>query len=76
VFELVDCKASGVGAHIAATTGIPVDIITSWGGGPLVRDKMLRARKNFLNKKRLVVYMMVARDLYNYSQGWLPLESK
>jgi len=76
VFELVDCKGAGVGAHIAASTGVPVDIITSWGGGPLVRDKMLRARKNNLAKKRLVIYMMVARDLYNYSQNWLPLELK
>jgi hypothetical protein len=76
VFELIDCKAAGVGAHIAASTGIPVDIITSWGGGPLVRDKMLRARKNNLAKKRLVIYLMVARDLYNYRQRWLPLETK
>jgi alginate O-acetyltransferase complex protein AlgJ len=76
VFELVDCKAGGVGAHIAAATGIPVDIITSWGGGPLVRDKMYRARKNDLDKKRVVVYMMVARDLYDYSQRWLPMEIK
>jgi hypothetical protein len=76
VFELVDCKSAGVGAHIAAATGLPVDIITSWGGGPLVRDKMLRARKNMLGKKRLVLYMMVSRDLYNYSQNWLPLEMK
>jgi alginate O-acetyltransferase complex protein AlgJ len=76
VFELVDCKAAGVGAHIAAATGVPVDIITSWGGGPLVRDKMLRARKKDLSKKRLIVYLMVARDLYNYSQNWLPLETK
>jgi hypothetical protein len=75
VFELVDCKGAGVGAHIAAALGLPVDIITSWGGGPLVRDKMVRARKNDLAKKRLVVYLMVARDLYNYSQDWLPLES-
>jgi len=76
VFELVDCKSAGVGAHIADATGIPIDVITSWGGGPLVRDKMLRARKNDLAKKRLVVYLMVARDLYNYSQKWLPLETK
>ena len=76
VFELIDCKSAGVGSHIAASTGLPVDIITSWGGGPLVRDKMLRARKKDLSKKRLVIYMMVARDLYNYSQSWLPLESK
>lgn len=76
IFELIDCKGAGVGAHIAAATSIPVDIITSWGGGPLVRDKMLRARKKDLSKKRLVVYMMVARDLYNYRQSWLPLETK
>jgi hypothetical protein len=76
VFELVDCKSAGVGAHIAALTGVPVDIITSWGGGPLVRDKMVRARKKDFSKKKLVIYMMVARDLFNYSQNWLPLESK
>ncbi len=76
VFELVDCKAAGVGAHISALSGIPVDIITSWGGGPLVRDKFYRARKGNLDKKRLVIYMMVARDLYNYSQSWQPMEFK
>ncbi len=76
VFELIDCKAAGVGAHIAAATNIPVDIITSWGGGPLVRDKMLHVRAKDLSKKRLVIYLMVARDLYNYSQKWLPLETK
>jgi SGNH hydrolase-like domain, acetyltransferase AlgX len=76
VFEIIDCKGAGVGSHIAAATGVPVDIITSWGGGPLVRDKMLRARKADLPKKRLVIYMMVARDLYNYSQLWQPLDTK
>jgi alginate O-acetyltransferase complex protein AlgJ len=76
VFELIDCKAAGVGAHISANTGIPLDIVTSWGGGPLVRDKFYRARKNNLDKKRVVIYMMVARDLFNYSQLWQPLEMK
>jgi alginate O-acetyltransferase complex protein AlgJ len=76
VFELVDCKGAGVGAHIAAETGIPVDIITSWGGGPLVREKMYRARKNSIDKKRVVIYLMVARDLYNYSQLWEPVDFK
>lgn len=75
VFELVDCKSAGVGAHIADYCRIPVDIITSWGGGPMVRQKMLRMRKKYLDRKRVVVYMMVARDLYNYSQGWEPLSS-
>lgn len=70
VFESVDCKSAGVGAHIAAQSGLPVEIITSWGGGPGVRQKVLRAHKKNLNEKRLIIYMMVARDLYNYSQGW------
>jgi alginate O-acetyltransferase complex protein AlgJ len=70
VYESVDCKSAGVGAHIAASTGIPVDIITSWGGGPLVRKKAMMARQNDLGNKRLVIYMMSARDLYNYSQNW------
>jgi alginate O-acetyltransferase complex protein AlgJ len=76
VFELVDCKSAGVGAHIAAKTGLPVDIITSWGGGPLVRNKMLRARKDTLGRKRVVIYMMTVRDLYNYSQGWESLKAE
>ncbi|MGA3051086.1 MAG: hypothetical protein ABSE00_04115 [Chitinispirillaceae bacterium] len=76
VFELVDCKGAGIGAHIAAETGLPVDVITSWGGGPLVRDKMLRARRNMLSKKRVVIYLMTARDLYHYSQHWEPVKGK
>jgi alginate O-acetyltransferase complex protein AlgJ len=73
VFELVDCKSAGVGSHVAAKTGLPVDIITSWGGGPLVREKMLRGRAKNMGEKRVIVYMMVSRDLYNYAQGWAPL---
>jgi alginate O-acetyltransferase complex protein AlgJ len=70
VFESVDCKGAGVGAHIAQKTGVPVEIITSWGGGPLVRSKAMRVREKNLPGKKLVIYMMVARDLYNYSQNW------
>jgi hypothetical protein len=76
VFELIDCKGAGVGSHIACKTGIPVEVITSWGGGPLIRDKIARVRQKALSQKRVVIYMMAARDLYNYSQGWLPLITK
>ncbi|NLE02877.1 MAG: hypothetical protein GX640_23665 [Fibrobacter sp.] len=75
VYESTDCKAAGVGANIAYKTGLPLDIITSWGGGPLVRERLIRQRKASLGSKRLVVYMMVARDLYNYDQNWAPLQS-
>lgn len=70
VFESVDCKGAGVGAHIAAYCRMPVDIITSWGGGPMVPQKMIRIRGANLKNKRVVVYLMVSRDLYHYSDGW------
>ncbi len=76
VYELVDCKSAGIASHLAQKTGMPVENITSWGGGPLVRNKMLRARKDDLKYKRLVVYVMVARDLYDYAMGWKPLKVK
>ncbi len=76
VFELVDCKSAGIGSHLAARSRLPVDIITSWGGGPMVRQKMLRSRGKYLDRKHVVVYIMVARDLYNYSQGWEPLRGE
>ncbi len=72
VFESVDCRSAGIGAHIAAQSSVPVDIITSWGGGPLVRHRAMRARGKDLDAKRLVIYMMTARDLYDYSQNWEP----
>jgi|WetSurMetagenome_2_1015567.scaffolds.fasta_scaffold17538_2 hypothetical protein len=70
VFELVDCKSAGVGANIAEKSGLPVDVLTGWGGGPMIMNKMIRVKKNTLGAKRLVIYMMTARDLYDYSQGW------
>ena len=69
-FEYIDCKSAGVGAHIAANTGVGVEIITSWGGGPLVRKKAMAARERYLPLKKLVIYMMADRDLYNYKMGW------
>jgi len=76
VYELVDCKSAGIGAHIAEKASVPVEIITSWGGGPLVRRKAMRAREKDLPYKRLVIYLMVARDLYDYSQSWQPFPEK
>jgi len=75
VFELTDGKSAGIGSHIAYRTRVPVDIVTNWGGGPTVRQKMMRQRRKYIERKRVVVYLMVSRDLFNYSQGWEPLRS-
>ncbi|MBN1983031.1 MAG: hypothetical protein JW795_15975, partial [Chitinivibrionales bacterium] len=75
-FELIDCKSAGVGSHVAQLTSLPVDIATSWGGGPLVVNKAIKGKKESLASKRLIIYMMTARDLYDYSQGWEALDAK
>jgi hypothetical protein len=45
----------------------------SWGGGPNVRHKLLRRGVDALARKRLVIWMMTARDLYHYWEDWEPL---
>lgn len=76
VMESVDCKNGGVGAHLARLTGLDVEVITSWGGGPNVRAKFLKARTAQLAQARLVIYLMTARDLWDYPGGWDALESQ
>ncbi|NLB63811.1 MAG: hypothetical protein GX801_06865 [Fibrobacter sp.] len=73
VMESTDAKNGGIGAHIARLIGLDVEVITSWGGGPNVRSRLWRARQAELqNDVRLVIYLMAARDLYEYPGGWDP----
>lgn len=74
VYELTDCQHAGVSAHIAREIGYPVDLVMSYGGGPNVRQKLMRRGVEDLTKRRLVIYMMTARDLYNYFEEWQPLK--
>jgi hypothetical protein len=76
VYELTDAEHAGVSAHLAKGLSFPVDLVMSYGGGPNVRQKLLRRGKEALASKRLVVWIMTARDLYNYWDDWAPLESK
>lgn len=73
VYELTDAEHAGVSAHIAQGIGYPLDLITSYGGGPNVRQKLLRRGVQALGTKKLVIWMMTARDLYNYWEDWEPL---
>jgi hypothetical protein len=74
VYQLTDCEHAGVSAHIARELGYPVDLVMSYGGGPNVRQKLLRRGVESLATKKLVVWMMTARDLHNYWEDWKPLE--
>lgn len=74
VYELTDCEHAGVSAHIAREIGYPVDLVMSYGGGPNVRQKLMRRGVADLAHKRLVIWMMTSRDLHNYWEDWQPLK--
>jgi alginate O-acetyltransferase complex protein AlgJ len=76
VLELTDCEHAGLSAHIAKGIGAPVDLVMSYGGGPNVRHKLMRRGVEALAGKRLVVWVMTARDLYDYWEDWEPLAGK
>jgi hypothetical protein len=59
-----------VSAHIARQIGYPVDLLMSYGGGPNVREKLLRRGEDKLASKKLVIWMMTARDLFDHAEGW------
>lgn len=73
VFESVDAKSGGPGSLLAYATGLDVEVLTSWGGGPGVRHRMLKAQKSLVSK-RLVIYMMTARDFWQSPMEWDGLE--
>jgi alginate O-acetyltransferase complex protein AlgJ len=76
VYELMDCEHAGVSAHLAKQIGYPVDLVMSYGGGPNVREKLLRRGVDKLKTKKLVIWMMTARDLYDHAEGWQPVDKK
>jgi hypothetical protein len=74
VYQLMDCEHAGVSAHLAKELGYPVDLVMSYGGGPNVREKLLKRGLDKLKGKKLVIWMMTARDLYDHAEGWQPVE--
>jgi alginate O-acetyltransferase complex protein AlgJ len=70
VYQLMDCEHAGVSAHLASELGLPIDLVMSYGGGPNVRAKLLRRGEDALGAKKVVIWMMTARDLYDFPDGW------
>ena len=48
---------------------LDVQVLTSWGGGPGVRSRLKKMKKDMLSK-RLVIYMMTARDFWQSPMEW------
>ena len=74
VFQRTPCRNAGVSAHIAEQIRYPLDLVMSYGGGPGVRKVLLRRGVEDLKKRRLVIWMFTARDMYNYWEDWEPLK--
>jgi alginate O-acetyltransferase complex protein AlgJ len=70
VFHLEDCRHAGLSAHLARDLGMPVDLIMAQGSGPRIRGQFARRGPEAIGAKRLVVWTVVARDLYNYWAPW------
>jgi alginate O-acetyltransferase complex protein AlgJ len=73
VFQRTPCRNAGGSAHIAEQIRYPLDLVMSYGGGPGVRKVLLRRGVEDLKKRRLVIWMFTARDMYNYWEDWEPL---
>jgi len=74
VYQRTFCRNAGVSAHIAEELQTPVDLVMSYGGGPNVRKRLLRRGADKLGDERLIVWIMAARDLYDYWEDWELLE--
>jgi hypothetical protein len=74
VFQRTPCRNAGVSAHIAKEIRYPLDLVMSYGGGPGVRKVLLRRGVEDLQKRRLVIWMFTARDMYNYWEDWEPIK--
>ena len=70
VFQFEDCRHAGVSAHLAKDLGLPIDLIMAQGSGPRIRAQLARRGPECLEGKRLVIWTMVSRDLYNYWADW------
>jgi hypothetical protein len=70
VFELEDCKHAGLSAQVALDLGLPVDLIMAQGSGPRIRGQLARRGHDAISAKKLVIWTVVSRDLYNYWAPW------
>jgi alginate O-acetyltransferase complex protein AlgJ len=75
VYQLMGCTHAGVSAHIARLIRYPLDLVMSYGGGPNVRRQLLSRGEPALRRKRLLIWLFAARDLYNYWEDWAAVEA-
>jgi len=70
VFHFEDCQHAGLSAHQAKELSLPVDLIMAQGSGPRIRGQLARRGHDAIEAKKLIIWTVVARDLYNYWAPW------
>jgi len=70
VFQQVLPGSAGFSAHLAYHLKAPVDLVMGWGGGPEAPAKLMRRGSDYTKSKRLVIWVMSARDLLTYPGEW------
>ena len=70
VYERTGCRSAGVSAHIAREIGHPVELTVGYGGGPSMIKQVKKMGRSGLAGKKLVVWIMAARDFYDYFDEW------
>ena len=70
VFHFEDCKHAGLSAHVAKELSLPIDLIMAQGSGPRIRGRLARRGHDAIEAKKLVIWTVVTRDLYDYWAPW------
>jgi hypothetical protein len=70
VYELEDCGSAGIAAQLSRQLQRPVDLIAGQGMGPNVWQKLCARGKGALDGKRVVIWIMSARDLWQAPVPW------
>ena len=74
VFQRTEPQSAGLSAHLARALGHRVDLVMSYGSGPNVRQKLLRRGPVDLRRRKLVIWVQAARELYHHWEPWQPLD--
>jgi alginate O-acetyltransferase complex protein AlgJ len=70
VYQRTGCKSAGVSAHVAYNVKFPIYVSMIYGGGADMIDRIKRMGSDGLKRTKLIIWVMTARNLYDYYNEW------
>lgn len=70
VYQKIAPRSAGFSSHLSSTLSVPVSVVMGWGGGPEAPRKLSDRGPQALEGRRLVVWVMSVRDLFQFPGGW------